>query len=150
HDRDFLDGLTHTIYEIMPDRLRVWPGGVKDFLREKKAESIAAFEANKKGMPDARPKAVEVPKDHASSASTLSREEQKEIEKQRKKREQQVQKLETEIARAEQEIKRLDGVIAALDYSDTEKSQAELHRYAEAKSQLDALYAQWSEMAEES
>ncbi|MFN8863717.1 MAG: ABC-F family ATP-binding cassette domain-containing protein [Flavobacteriales bacterium] len=149
HDRDFLDGLTSTIYEILPDRLRVWAGDVKDFLREKKAASIAAFEANKKGMPDARPKEVPAPAKGKDDAPALSREEQKELEKQRKRKEQQVQKIEQEIARAEEEIKRLDEVIAALDYTDTEASQAELNRYAQARSKLDELYAQWSELAEQ-
>jgi ATP-binding cassette subfamily F protein 3 len=149
HDRDFLDGLTSTIYEILPDRLRVWAGDVKDFLREKKAASIAAFEANKKGMPDARPKEVPAPAKGKDDAPALSREEQKELEKQRKRKEQQVQKIEQEIARAEVEIKRLDEVIAALDYTDTETSQAELNRYAQARTKLDELYAQWSELSEE-
>lgn len=147
HDRDFLDGLTKIIYEIRPDRLHVWPGDVKDFLREKKAESIAAFEASKKGMPDARPKAVAAPK--VESVPSLSREEQKEMEKQKKRREQEIKKIEDEISRTEEEVKRLDEVVANLDYSDTEGSHAELCRYAEAKSKLDELFARWSELAEQ-
>jgi len=147
HDRDFLDGLTQTIYEIKPDRLRIWPGGVKEFLKEKKAESIAAFEFSKKNaMPDDRPKAAkEVVV--ASSEPSLSRDEIKEQERLKKKQQQQLQKMESDIAQAEAELKRLDEVIAALDYSDTENAQTELARYAEAKTKLDELYAQWSEIA---
>jgi ABC-type multidrug transport system ATPase subunit len=49
HDRDFLDGLTQKVFEIQADRMVVFPGDVKEFLRDKKSASIALYE-NEKGV----------------------------------------------------------------------------------------------------
>lgn len=146
HDRDFLNGLTNIVYEILPDRLRIWPGDVLDFLKEKKAESIAAFERNKqanKAMRDDRPSA-QIPKVVVETTiPALSREELKEQEKQKKKQQQQLEKLEKGIGELEVEIKKMDEEMAMLDYSDAEKSNAIIAIYAAKKTQLDTLYAEW-------
>ena len=78
HDRDFLDGLTKIVYEIMPDRLKVWEGNVLDFLKEKRAASIAQFEKAVKKKADP----VTIPNE---SSVSFSRDEEKEREKLRKK-----------------------------------------------------------------
>jgi ATP-binding cassette subfamily F protein 3 len=146
HDRDFLNGLTNIVYEILPDRLRIWPGDVLDFLKEKKAESIAAFERNKqanKAMRDDRPSA-QAPKVIVEAAvPALSREELKEQEKQKKKQQQHLEKLEKGISELELEIKEMDEEMAKLDYSDAEKSNAVIAKYTAKKTQLDTLYTEW-------
>ncbi|MFY7970760.1 MAG: ABC-F family ATP-binding cassette domain-containing protein [Flavobacteriales bacterium] len=150
HDRDFLHGLTQIVYEILPDRMRIWPGDVLDFLKEKKAESIAAFERNKssKAMRDDRPQIV-VPEKTEENVPVLSREELKEQEKQKKKQQQQIQKVEKQIEETEAEIKKLDEVIAALDYTNADHANAQLAIYAEKKKQLDELFAQWEALSAE-
>jgi ATP-binding cassette subfamily F protein 3 len=150
HDRDFLHGLTQIVYEILPDRMRIWPGDVLDFLKEKKAESIAAFERNKssKAMRDDRPQIV-VPEKTEENVPVLSREELKEQEKQKKKLQQQIQKVEKQIEETEAEIKKLDEVIAALDYTNADHANAQLAIYAEKKKQLDELFAQWEALSAE-
>ena len=148
HDRDFLHELTSIVYEILPDRMRIWPGDVLDFLKEKKAESIAAFERNKasKAMRDDRPQMV-VPAKAEEAVPAISREEAKEQEKQKKKQQQQIQKVEKQIEEAEAEIKRLDEVIAALDYTNADHANAQLAIYAEKKKVLDQLFAEWETLS---
>ncbi|MFN5621215.1 MAG: ABC-F family ATP-binding cassette domain-containing protein [Flavobacteriales bacterium] len=144
HDRDFLNGLTNMVYEIKPDRLRMWQGDVLDFLKEKKAESIALFEK-------AKPAAVEkkqqvIPETPSNGAS---REELKEREKLKKKLESQLQKSEREIERLEAEIAAMDKEIAVLDYSDASGSKQKLDAYAVLKSKLDQVMQAWEETGNE-
>ena len=140
HDRDFLNGLTNMVYEIKPDRLRMWQGDVLDFLKEKKAESIALFEKvkpvvqEKKAVPTAQPDDL-----------VLSREEQKEREKHKKKLESQLQKCEREIERLEGAIAAMDIEIAQLDYTDAAASKKKLDTYASLKADLEAVMLQWEE-----
>ena len=47
HDRDFLHELTTAIYEVKKDGLRQYLGDIFDFLKDKKAESIAEFEVDR-------------------------------------------------------------------------------------------------------
>jgi ATP-binding cassette, subfamily F, member 3 len=143
HDRDFLDGLTQLVYEIMPDRLKVWEGNVLDFLKEKRAESIAQFEKAVKQ------KKVELPVQPNESSAVVSREEEKEREKLRKKLRSSIEKNEKEINRLEEDIKAMDDVLANLDYSDKAKSEAALVQYETLKKQLEQTMQQWEMQNEE-
>jgi ATP-binding cassette subfamily F protein 3 len=138
HDRDFLHGLTNTVYEIKPNRLRIWPGDVLDFLKEKKAESIAMFEKNKQTVVvKSAPQEVD--------QNPVSRDELREREKQKKKLETQLQKCEREIERLEAELVKMNAEIAELDYTDADTSKKKLEAYATLKSELDATMKQWEE-----
>ena len=152
HDRDFLNGLTDIVYEIKPDRMRIWEGDVLDFLKEKKAESIAEFERNKvatkatKAEQSVAPAPVVEKVMETAPEATLSRDELKELEKQKKKQQQAIQKVEKDISDKEAEIAKMDEVIAQLDYTDQEKSNKILADYAILKKQLDELFAKWEEV----
>jgi ATP-binding cassette subfamily F protein 3 len=141
HDRDFLNGLTNIVYEIKPDRLKIWQGDVLDFLKEKKAESIAAFERAKVEKKAVQEELKVKPSEH--SVPEMTREQQKEIEKQQKKLQSQQQKIEQEISKKEEELKKLEAEVAALDYSDVSQSEKVLEAYAKAKSELEGLYEKW-------
>lgn len=141
HDRDFLNGLTNIVYEIKPDRLKIWQGDVLDFLKEKKAESIAAFERAKVEKKAVQEELKAKPNEH--SVPEMTREQQKELEKQQKKLQNQQQKLEQEISKKEEELKKLEEEVASLDYSNTAHSEKVLSAYAQAKSELEGLYEKW-------
>jgi ATP-binding cassette, subfamily F, member 3 len=144
HDRDFLNGLTDIVYEIQPDRMKIWQGDVLDFLKEKKADSIALFERNK-----VEKKMEAAQKLEATKPVEVSREDAKEQEKLKKKLQTQLQKIEKEIEEAEKNIATLDVKVAAIDYSDAAASSKVLDEYASAKSKLDGLYEQWEQVSSE-
>ncbi|MCL4855802.1 MAG: ATP-binding cassette domain-containing protein [Flavobacteriales bacterium] len=48
HDRDFLDGLVEEMYEFKDGQVKQFLGGVYDFLKSKKVESIREFEQKEK------------------------------------------------------------------------------------------------------
>ncbi|MBX7051527.1 MAG: ABC-F family ATP-binding cassette domain-containing protein [Flavobacteriales bacterium] len=147
HDRDFLHGLTSVVYEIKPDRLRVWPGDVLDFLKEKKAESIALFE---KAKPTQQAKSsIKEEQKNQSTTPTLSRDEQKEIEKNKKRLQTLIQKSEKEIESLENKIKEMDVVLAELDYTHQEKANKTLAEYDDLKKKLEEVMQQWENASEE-
>ena len=47
HDRDFLSDMTQLVYEVTPTGLKQYIGDIKQFLHEKHAASITAYEAKK-------------------------------------------------------------------------------------------------------
>jgi ATP-binding cassette subfamily F protein 3 len=57
HDRDFLNSLTELVYEVKPNGLKQYIGDIKQFLHEKHANSIRAYEAEKGlNVPTPKPK----------------------------------------------------------------------------------------------
>jgi ATP-binding cassette subfamily F protein 3 len=140
HDRDFLNGLTNMVYEIRPDRLRMWEGDVLDFLKEKKAESIALFEKAKPSVVEKKPAVVA-----ETSGNQPSRDELRDRDKQKKKLETQLQKCEREIERLEAALSKMNVEIAELDYTDADASKKKLDDYAGLKSELDSVMKQWEE-----
>ena len=140
HDRDFLSGLTELVYEITPKGLKQYIGDIQAFLNERNAESIAAFEADTGKM-----------KTDASSSIPQNKNnyaERKEAEKQRRKLQNAVERLEKNIAEAEEKLSQLEAQLAVVDYSDASAAEALIRTHANAKTQLDQLYADWESAGE--
>jgi ATP-binding cassette subfamily F protein 3 len=131
HDRDFLKELTDTVYEILPNRLKVWKGDVHDFLREKKAESIALYEKqdSKKAAPVVKEKVMD-------SAVT-------EDPKEKKRREQAIAKIEKQIEKLEEEIVAMQNAMADLDFTNHVLVQQSNENLEKKKAELDAKFAEW-------
>jgi ATP-binding cassette subfamily F protein 3 len=140
HDRDFLSGLTELVYEITPKGLKQYIGDIQAFLNERNAESIAAFEADTGKM-----------KADASSSIPQNKNnyaERKEAEKQRRKLQNAVERFEKNIAEAEEKLSQLEAQLAVVDYSDANAAEALIRTHANAKAQLDQLYADWESAGE--
>jgi ATP-binding cassette subfamily F protein 3 len=140
HDRDFLNGLTDTVYEILPNRLKVWTGDVLDFLKEKKAENIAVYEqqqkeAKKKVESNVQP----------GQTGVVSKEDQKD----RKKLEQQLAKVEKKIEEIEIEISAIEEKMGQLDYSNTQLVKEITEKHELKKSELSAQYKEWENITEQ-
>ena len=139
HDRDFLSGLTELVYEVTPTGLKQYIGDIQEFLKEKRADSIAAFEV-------VRDKEKNSPK--PTSDNQLSYKEKKALEKEKRKITNRVSKLEQQIAENESQIERLNVTIASLDYSDKEKTEQVLGSFQETKAQLEKLVEEWQAAVE--
>ncbi len=140
HDRDFLNGLTDTVYEILPNRLKVWTGDVLDFLKEKKAENIAVYEqqqkeAKKKVESNVQP----------GQTGVVSKEDQKD----RKKLEQQLAKVEKKIEEIEIEISAIEEKMGLLDYSNTQLVKEITDKHELKKSELSSQYKEWENITEQ-
>jgi ATP-binding cassette subfamily F protein 3 len=140
HDRDFLNGLTDTVYEILPNRLKVWTGDVLDFLKEKKAENIAVYEQQ---LRESKKKNEAQPSNIAQPLAT------KEEVKDRKKMEQQLSKLERKIEEFESEISALEAKMAEMDYSDLDRVKEVTDAHQKKKDDLAVVYKEWEILTEQ-
>ncbi len=136
HDRDFLSGLTELVYEVTPNGLKQYIGDIQEFLKEKRALSIAAYEADVK-------KQVEIKEE--ASVNKRSYEERKEFERQKRKLTNAVGKHERNIELLESELAELQEQIATLDYSDQAAADKVLNLFQEKKKALDESMSAWEE-----
>lgn len=136
HDRDFLSGLTELVYEVTPTGLKQYIGDIQEFLKEKRASSIAAYEA------DVQKQAVAK---EEKSSNKRSYEERKEFERQKRKLTNAVGKSERSIEELETELAQLQEEISQLDYSNQEAADKVLNRFQERKKLLDETVEAWEQ-----
>ena len=77
HDRDFLDGLVHKIYEFKNRNVKDHPGDIFEFLRKKRLDSLQELERRQQVK-------VRIEKPE-SSEKKVKYEEKRELERQRRK-----------------------------------------------------------------
>ncbi len=111
HDREFLDGLVTKVYEFGGGRVREHLGGIYDFLRRKKMESLDEFNtsANVQSLSSASATASA----DTASAPSLGKQnyaERKEQQKKIRRAEKDVKECEERISKMEKRLKELDSL----------------------------------------
>ena len=132
HDRDFLDGLVEEMYEFKEGKVKQFLGGVYDFLKSKKVDSIREFEQNVKVVQKI---------EKVVSNNNLTFEEKKQLEKDIKRVQNKINNLEKEIENLENNIEDLSiKLMNQGTYSDDL-----LVQYNQAKVALEKAMAEWEE-----
>lgn len=134
HDRDFLKELTDTVYEILPNRLKTWKGDVIDFLKEKKAESIAVYE-QAQGV-----KKVAIAEVNTTKTNT------RDDDKEKKKLQQHLNRIESQIQDLEKRISEMEQAMTELDYTDADKVSKQVQLFEQVKRELDEKYMEWEKL----
>ena len=133
HDRDFLQGLTSTVYGFKDKEIKEYLGDIDYFLEQHKIENLR--EAEKRTV-------VKVAKDTSKKDSNqLSREQEKELKKLSNK----LSKIETEIADLEREIAKIDSELAQ-NYEEVSTRPNFFEKYKAKKAQLDTVMEAWEKM----
>jgi ATP-binding cassette subfamily F protein 3 len=151
HDRDFLSDLTELVYEVTPTGLRQYIGDIKQFLHEKHAASIRAYEAGKAQNIHISKEKAETPKDIKSGETPekkppkLSYAERKDRDKLERKLRNQLKKQEGIIQNKEVEIKALDEEIASIDPNNRQKLTDLAYRYETVQTELNQAMELWTE-----
>lgn len=101
HDRDFLDGLVSKVYEFRNKKLRENIGGIYDFLRKKKIESLRDLEIKKRND-------TQVIETNSISDNKRKYAEKKEYDKTLRKLTRKVDEIEKEIEALEREVEAMD------------------------------------------
>ncbi len=136
HDREFLQGLTTTVYGFKDKEIKEYLGDIDYFLEQHKMESLR--EAEKKTV-------VKVDKDTSKKkANQLSREQEKEFKKLNNK----LSNIETEIADLEKEIEKIDLELAN-NYDEVSSRPNFFEKYKAKKAKLDTLMEQWEKVEEQ-
>ncbi|WP_431165936.1 ABC-F family ATP-binding cassette domain-containing protein [Tenacibaculum halocynthiae] len=135
HDRDFLQGLTTTVYGFKDREIKEYLGDIDYFLEQHKMESLR--EAEKKTV-------IKETKDTSKKeAYKLSREEEKELKKLKNK----LGNIENQIADLESEIEKIDLELAE-NYDEVSSRPNFFEKYKAKKAQVDTLMEEW-ELVEE-
>ena len=132
HDRDFLQGLSDTVYGFKDKEIKEYLGDIDYFLEQHKMENMREAEKRTK---------VVLEKKVVETNSKLSREEEKEQKKSQNK----LSKLETQISDLEKEIINLDALIAD-DFDKVSADENFFKNYQAKKDLLDEVMMSWSEL----
>ena len=135
HDREFLQGLTTTVYGFKDKEIKEYLGDIDYFLEQHKMENLR--EAEKKTV-------LKTTKDPVKKeAYQLSRTQEKELKKLNNK----LSNIEIEIADLEKEVERLD-VELAENYEEVSVRPNFFEKYKAKKAKVDTLLEEWEKVEE--
>ena len=140
HDRDFLDGLVDKVYEFGGGKVKEHLGGIYDFLRSKRIDSLQELERKNQ---EAKGERLEV-KGEVTSAK-LDYAAQKAAAAARRKKEKQIADVEAAIAKLEQEQQALEALLADV----AEQTAENFQRYEHIKREMEQRLYEWEILSEE-
>ena len=132
HDRDFLQGLTSTVYEFKDQKLKQYLGYIDFYLEQRQVENLREVE-----------KRTQIKTPQKTTTSKQSYEEQKQL----KSLHNRLSKAEASIAALEKDIKAID-LEMELNYDQTVAKPGFFESYQAKKDQLDQLMSDWEEITE--
>ncbi|MFY9243226.1 MAG: ABC-F family ATP-binding cassette domain-containing protein [Polaribacter sp.] len=135
HDREFLQGLTSTVYGFKDKVIKEYLGDIDYFLEEHKMESLR--EAEKRTV-------VKVEKAVVKNDDVLSKEEEKDLRKLKNK----LSNIETEISDLEKEIEKIDLELAK-NYDEVSARPNFFQKYKAKKAKVDSLMEEWEKIEAE-
>jgi ATP-binding cassette subfamily F protein 3 len=135
HDRYFLDGLVNKVYEFKETKIRQHVGGIYDFLRRKKIESMKEIEAKEKIVQSANKEKV--------SDNKIQYLERKEAERKRRSIQNKIDKAEKEIERLEKEIATLNNLLSNPGDMDADKTNVVFNMYTKLNQELEEQMLLW-------
>ena len=162
HDREFLDGLVDKVYEFRDGQVKEHLGGIYDFLRDRKLESMRELERSDVSAKTATATAKSTsgttnkPTGNADKSTSgkpaLSGKElyalKREADKQLRKAERDVEQAEEEIMALEKQISEMDKQMADPTAYGIDLSDGVLYtQYNEMKEKLNKLTYRWEELS---
>ena len=136
HDREFLQGLTTTVYGFKDKEIKEYLGDIDYFLEQHKMESLR--DAEKKTV-------VKVAKDTSKKeAHKLSREQEKALKKLNNK----LSNIETEISDLETEIEKIDLELEK-NYDEVSSRPNFFEKYKAKKAKVETLMEQWEQLEDQ-
>ena len=144
HDRDFLDGLVEKVYEFRNQHIKEHIGGIYDFLKKRKIDSL--HELNKASPPGPPQRRGENENVKDSKESYL---EKKEWDRQLRKATSIVTETEERIARIERELETTEHLLAVPEHLETEEIEKMSAHYQQLQISLDEAMTQWEQLTAE-
>jgi ATP-binding cassette subfamily F protein 3 len=135
HDRDFLQGLTSTVFGFKDKVIKEYLGDIDYFLEQHKMENLR--EAEKRTV-------VKVDKSTSKKAHELTRDQEKQLRKLKNK----LTKIETQIGNLESEISSIDLELAE-NYDEVSSKPNFFENYKAKKAAVESLMYDWELVEEE-
>jgi ATP-binding cassette subfamily F protein 3 len=142
HDRDFLDGLVNKVYEFRNKKIKTHLGGIAEFLRSRKIESLRELEKKAPAVAPVAEKSAPAPAAAPPQNSKMRYLEKKETERVYRRLKRKTEETEEEITQAEKEMAEMDAMLASGDTSIVGDT-AFYTDYEAKKRNLDSLMQQW-------
>ena len=149
HDRDFLNGLVSKVYEFGGGRVKEHLGGIYDFLRAKKIDSLQELERKNNDPASGQPRrsADGQPTVEANAGMTqgaLSYAAQKAAAAEKRKKEKQIAETEAAIAELEQQQAEIEQLLTIPE----NQTQELFQRYESVKHQIEQKMYEWEILSE--
>ena len=144
HDREFLDGLVTKVYEFGGGRVREHLGGIYDFLRDRKIESLDQLGAQPANNKKENQEDAAATPSHQSSKQNYA--ERKEMQKRISRAEKAVKESESKIEKMEERIRELDELLMQPEKA---SDMTLVTEYTSTKRCLDEESERWMTLSEE-
>ena len=149
HDRDFLNGLVSKVYEFGGGRVKEHLGGIYDFLRAKKIDSLQELECKNNDPTSGQPRRSTdgQPTVEANAGMTqgaLSYAAQKAAAAEKRKKEKQIAETEAAIAELEQQQAEIEQLLTIPE----NQTQELFQRYESVKHQIEQKMYEWEILSE--
>ena len=131
HDRDFLNGLVSKVYEFGGGRVKEHLGGIYDFLRAKKIDSLQELERNQNTQTNASPS--------NPSSAKVDYAAQKAAAAEKRKKEKLIAEVEAAIAALEEEQTQMEALLSVADNQTAEN----FRKYESVKHQIEQKMYEW-------
>ena len=132
HDRDFLQGLTNTVYEFKNRKVKEYLGDIDFYLDQRKVENLREIERKDKVIED---------NSNKGNSGKQSYEDQKKLKSLNNK----LSNVEANINKLEREVKEIDVELAA-NYDKTIAKPNFFDNYQAKKDKLEKLMADWEDI----
>ncbi len=132
HDRDFLQGLTNSVYEFKDQKIKEYLGDIDFYLEQRNVENLREVEKR------------DVIKEEPKESNKQSYDDQKKL----KSLNNRLSNLESKISQLEKDIKTMD-VDLATDYDKTASDPKFFDHYQAKKKKLETLMTEWETVQEE-
>ena len=149
HDRDFLNGLVEKVYEFGSGRVKEHLGGIYDFLRAKKIDSLQDLERSNIGPTSVQSRSNPRPSDLSQATSEPSTAKldyaaQKAAAAEKRKKEKQIAQTEEEIAALEAQQAEIEQLLALPE----NQTQELFQKYESVKHQIEQKLYEWEILSE--
>ena len=149
HDRDFLNGLVEKVYEFGGGRVKEHLGGIYDFLRAKKIDSLQELERSNLGPTSVQSRSNPRPSDLSQdtsepSTAKLDYAAQKAAAAEKRKKEKQIAQTEEEIAALEAQQAEIEQLLALPE----NQTQELFQKYESVKHQIEQKLYEWEILSE--
>ncbi len=138
HDRDFLDGLVHKLYEFREGHVKEHLCDINEFMRKRKLERLNELKSTLRTKKDEKAKKV-----------PLTPTEQEDNSKKIKQLQSKINKIEDDISELEKKITEADKTINSPDFYNKPDSTAFFGEYESLKSKLEEKFKLWEGISAE-
>ena len=150
HDRDFLSDMTQLVYEVTPTGLKQYIGDIKQFLHEKHAASISAYEANKAVKVSSKKAGQDAQAAKSSPASGGDDyKARKARDKALRKAKNAVERHEKKVSELEAKLEESNAAMAAVDPSDRAKVTELAYAFEALQTEMQETINLWEKAVEE-